>query len=99
MLEDCRQGDVGPLRFRRWAAGSARRKIRQVLADRLLTFAVNKEQPVFGDWTFHALGLWLAAGFAIFASITALILIFLHATHYSRPWEQKQYDSPSGRLD
>ena len=57
----------------------------------LLTCAVNLETPVFGNWTFHELGLWLAAGFAIFASTIALVLITLHATHYSKPWEQKQY--------
>jgi hypothetical protein len=56
-----------------------------------LTSAVNSEQPLFGNWTFHELGLWLAAGFAIVASVVALILIFLHATHYSKPWVQKQY--------
>jgi Organic solute transporter Ostalpha len=52
---------------------------------------VDSETALFGNWTFHRLGLWIAAGFALVASGIAFILIFLHATHYSRPQEQRKY--------
>lgn len=49
------------------------------------------EHALVGDWTFHQLGLWIAAGFGGFATLVALFLIFMHATHYSNPEQQRQY--------
>jgi ABC-type sugar transport system permease subunit len=50
---------------------------------------VAKETPLWGKYTFHHFGLALTAVFAIIATSIALFLIFQHATHYSKPWEQK----------
>ena len=41
--------------------------------------------------TFHQLGLYLAAIFAVIALVVSFYLIMMHATHYLRPWEQRQY--------
>jgi len=49
------------------------------------------EADVFHGLTFHRLGLILSAGFGLFAVILSLYLIFQHATHYLKPYEQKQY--------
>lgn len=67
--------------------------LRKVIVPLCLTEAtVDSELPLFGDyWTFHKLGLWIAAGCALFATSIAFLLIFLHATHYSRPNEQRKY--------
>jgi ABC-type sugar transport system permease subunit len=45
--------------------------------------------PLFSTITFHHLGLALTALFALLATLIACTLIFLHATHYSRPDQQK----------
>ncbi|KAK5128024.1 hypothetical protein LTR85_005141 [Meristemomyces frigidus] len=42
-----------------------------------------------GGLTFHHLGLFLAAVFGLISIFLALYLVFRHATHYLRPWEQK----------
>ncbi|KAK0287904.1 hypothetical protein LTS00_009749 [Friedmanniomyces endolithicus] len=47
------------------------------------------EIPLFNSITFHHLGLFLAAVFGLISIILALFLVFQHATHYLRPWEQK----------
>jgi hypothetical protein len=47
------------------------------------------ETPLFGDTTFHRLGGYLSAGFGLIAIVISLLLILLHATHYSRPHEQR----------
>ncbi|KAF2674403.1 DUF300-domain-containing protein [Microthyrium microscopicum] len=51
--------------------------------------AVEVEQPLIGTLTFHQVGLLISVAFGGFACLVALILIFLHATHYSVPNEQK----------
>jgi ABC-type sugar transport system permease subunit len=51
--------------------------------------AVKLEVPLWKDWTFHHFGLALTAIFALIATLIAVFLIFQHATHYSKPWEQK----------
>lgn len=50
---------------------------------------VKLEVPLWKDWTFHHFGLALTAIFALIATLIAVFLIFQHATHYSKPWEQK----------
>ncbi|MCJ1321097.1 hypothetical protein MMC15_006441 [Xylographa vitiligo] len=50
--------------------------------------AIN-EIPLWSNWTFHDLGLWLCAGFALFATLLSFYLMFQHATHYLKPWEQR----------
>ena len=53
--------------------------------------ATVSETPLWENgMTFHHLGLWISAGFGIFSVIVALLLVFTHATHYSKPWEQRQ---------
>jgi hypothetical protein len=48
------------------------------------------EVPLWDNgWTFHKLGIIICAGFALFAIAISLILITLHATHYSKPREQR----------
>lgn len=47
------------------------------------------EQPVWHDWTFHRIGLWISAICSLFALALSFLLIYLHASHYLRPWEQK----------
>ncbi|KAF2100934.1 DUF300-domain-containing protein, partial [Rhizodiscina lignyota] len=44
---------------------------------------------LFGSVTFHHLGLAISAAFGLVACIIALVLIIQHATHYSKPWEQR----------
>lgn len=43
--------------------------------------------------TFHHLGLWLCIVFGAIAVLVSFFLIFMHATHYLKPWEQRQYDT------
>lgn len=52
--------------------------------DMLLT-----EEPIWHDYTFHRLGLWLSAVFSIIAIAVSFFLIFMHATHYLKPFEQR----------
>jgi hypothetical protein len=47
------------------------------------------ETPIWHDWTFHHLGLWISAVTGIFAIAMSFFLIMMHATHYRKPWEQK----------
>lgn len=42
-----------------------------------------------GSLSFHQIGLIISAIFGLVATFIALWLIYLHGTHYSRPWEQK----------
>lgn len=56
-----------------------------------LTESVVTETEVFHGLTFHHLGLILSAVFGLIAVVISLYLIFQHATHYLKPWEQKQY--------
>ncbi|KAL2433399.1 hypothetical protein ABEF95_004086 [Exophiala dermatitidis] len=47
------------------------------------------EDPIWHDYTFHRLGLYLGAIFSLIAVAVSFLLIFLHATHYLKPWEQR----------
>ncbi|RVX71172.1 hypothetical protein B0A52_03538 [Exophiala mesophila] len=50
---------------------------------------IISEDPIWHDYTLHHLGLWLSAAFALVAILVSFFLIFMHATHYLRPWEQR----------
>lgn len=54
------------------------------LEDQIIT-----ETPIWHGHTFHNLGLWLSAVFALVALVVSFLLIFMHASHYSRPHEQR----------
>ncbi|KIX09530.1 uncharacterized protein Z518_00610 [Rhinocladiella mackenziei CBS 650.93] len=47
------------------------------------------EEPLWDGHTFHQVGLVIAAIFSLIAVIVSFFLIFMHATHYLKPWEQK----------
>ncbi|TKA57579.1 hypothetical protein B0A49_10122, partial [Cryomyces minteri] len=51
--------------------------------------SVNGEVPLWNGITFHRLGLVLSATFALISVCITFWLIFRHATHYLKPWEQK----------
>jgi hypothetical protein len=55
----------------------------------LLTPAVL-EKPLWKQLTFHHFGLILSATFGSIAVAVAFFLILRHATHYLKPYEQKQ---------
>ncbi|GAB7353523.1 hypothetical protein MBLNU459_g3966t1 [Dothideomycetes sp. NU459] len=48
-----------------------------------------EEDPVFSHVKFHHIGLVVSAVFALISVIISFFLIYKHATHYSKPWEQK----------
>lgn len=47
------------------------------------------ELPLWKGYDFHHFGLFLAAVFGAVATILSVYLIFQHALHYSKPWEQR----------
>lgn len=47
------------------------------------------EEALWKGVTFHHLGLFLGAIFGLISVVIALFLVFQHATHYLRPWEQR----------
>jgi hypothetical protein len=49
------------------------------------------EEPLWKNLTFHHFGLIISATFGALAVATAFMLILRHATHYLKPYEQKQY--------
>ena len=51
----------------------------------------SSEENIVGNLTFHQLGLIIAAATTLFAIIVSFYLIFMHATHYTKPYEQRQY--------
>ena len=51
----------------------------------------DSEIPLVGDWTFHSLGLVIAPACSLIAILVSFYLIFMHATHYTKPYEQRQY--------
>ena len=55
-------------------------------------YAVIHEIPLAGHhWlTFRRLVLIVSSCFGLLAVFITLSLIMLHATHYSKPWEQRQ---------
>ncbi|KAE8555471.1 hypothetical protein EYB25_000167 [Talaromyces marneffei] len=55
-----------------------------------LESASISEMPLWENgWTFHHLGLILCAGFGLVGVVASLFLAFMHATHYSKPREQR----------
>ena len=50
---------------------------------------VVHETPIWNDWTFHLVGLWISAVFGLIAIAVSFVLIWLHAKHYSKPQEQR----------
>ena len=58
----------------------------------IVDMTIVVEMPL---WTngliFHHVGLIVCAAFGLFAICTSFFLIFQHGTHYSKPYEQKQY--------
>lgn len=44
--------------------------------------------PIRGNYTFHTIGTIIAGSAAGFAILSILVLMFRHATHFSRPQEQ-----------
>lgn len=55
-------------------------------------FVIVSEDPIWMGMTFHHLGLWLCVIFGAIAVLVSFFLIFMHATHYLKPWEQRQYN-------
>ena len=55
-------------------------------------YADFHEIPLAGhNWlTFRRLTLIVSSCFGLLAILVSIVLIMLHATHYSKPWEQKQ---------
>ena len=49
------------------------------------------EDPILFNQTFHRLGLIVGSVFAVIAALISSWLIFMHATHYTRPAEQKKW--------
>lgn len=49
----------------------------------------SSEVPVAGSLTFHQLGLVIAAACALIAILLSLYLMWMHALHYTRPYEQR----------
>lgn len=47
------------------------------------------ETPLWKGVSFHHFGLFLAAVFGLVSIVVSLFLVFLHATHYLKPWEQR----------
>ncbi|KAF2714689.1 DUF300-domain-containing protein [Pleomassaria siparia CBS 279.74] len=47
------------------------------------------EEPIWKGLTFHHFGLILSASFGALAVAIAFFLVFRHATHYLKPYEQK----------
>jgi hypothetical protein len=54
----------------------------------------KSENPIVGTMTFHTLGLIIAAACSLVAILLSLYLIFMHANHYTKPYEQRQYVPP-----
>ena len=51
---------------------------------------VNGEIELYGKLTFHDIGLIVSAIFGAIAVLLSFFLMFMHATHYLKPWEQRQ---------
>jgi len=47
------------------------------------------EDTIWHDYTFHQVGRWICAISGLIATVVSLSLIFMHATHYIKPWEQR----------
>lgn len=57
----------------------------------LTVFTADDEVPLWRGYTFHHFGLILSALFGLIAVTMSCFLMYMHATHYLKPWEQKQY--------
>jgi len=57
---------------------------------RLADAVLVNEEPLWRNLTFHHFGLILSATFGALAVAIAFFLILRHATHYLKPYEQKQ---------
>jgi Organic solute transporter Ostalpha len=51
---------------------------------------VTSETPIAGSLTFHDLGLIISGGCSVIAICLSLFLIWMHALHYTKPYEQRQ---------
>jgi hypothetical protein len=51
--------------------------------------AVLDETPIWHDYTFHRIGLWISAITGIIAIALSFFLIMMHATHYLKPGEER----------
>lgn len=60
----------------------------------LICALLVEEEPVWKSMTFHHFGLIVSAIFALIAVLTSFFLIWRHATHYLKPWEQRQWVLP-----
>ncbi|KAH6671668.1 organic solute transporter Ostalpha-domain-containing protein [Halenospora varia] len=49
----------------------------------------SSEVAIVGNFTFHTLGLIIAAACALLSILVSFYLIFMHATHYTKPYEQR----------
>ena len=47
------------------------------------------EDPLWKNWKFHHFGLFLSGSFAIVSVIVSFFLVFQHATHYLKLFEQR----------
>lgn len=57
----------------------------------LIARTLVEEEPVWKSMTFHHFGLIVSATFALIAVLISFFLIWRHATHYLKPWEQRQW--------
>jgi len=55
------------------------------------------EVPIVGTWTMHRFGEYVGGACCLLAVAQSFFLIFMHATHYLKPWEQKQYVEAAAR--
>ena len=55
----------------------------------MLTRCVVEEVPIWKKVQFHHIGLVISATFGLFAILMSWYLIWRHATHYLKPWEQR----------
>lgn len=49
----------------------------------------DSEAPIVGDFTFHTIALMASGGASLIAILLSLYLIWMHATHYTKPYEQR----------
>ncbi|KAK5324743.1 hypothetical protein LTR93_004218 [Exophiala xenobiotica] len=52
------------------------------------SFVADAPEPVVGSLSFHQLNMAVSGGCAVFSTLSILVLMFRHATHFSKPNEQ-----------
>ncbi|KAK5565439.1 hypothetical protein LTR43_009024 [Exophiala xenobiotica] len=52
------------------------------------SFVADAPEPVVGNLSFHQLNMAVSGGCAVFSTLSILVLMFRHATHFSKPNEQ-----------